>query len=342
MPFLKNGTSSYIDNVETRMMALLIDDIVLPVTVNFADYNNSYVCSPYGHYVGYCHDQLSGKRKKLFAPLIDSYGSFYKLGKLNRVVMVNNWLYSTNLYPNLDAKQIQEIKEFLVKKFPHHAIVFRSINDYELLELKEILREHKFHLVPSRIVYFTKADSDSAFKSRMFKSDLSILKNSTYEISSLEIEDAARAAELYHKLNIEKHSKLNPQFNSQFIKMAIENNFLSFKGLRRDGRLDAVVGYYSTDKVMTSPLFGYDTDLPGELGLYRQLSTILLQEAKEAGKLLHQSSGAGDFKKLRRAESAVEYNAVYTKHLPFYQKASWSFLNKIMNTVGLSAMRKMS
>jgi hypothetical protein len=263
IPIIKNGTSFYFNNIKTTMSALQIDDIVLPVTINRADYNNSYVCSPYGHYVGYCHDQLSGKSKKILSPLIDAYGSLFKASKINQVVMVNNWLYSTNLYPKLSTKQIQQIKDFLIQKYPSHTLIFRSINDAQLPELTQILKDEKFKLIPSRIIYLTRADDEKAFKSRMFKSDLTTLSKSEYEISSLNREDSQRVAELYRMLNIDKYSKLNPEFKAEFIQLAIDNQLLSFKGLKKNNRLDAVVGFYTRDHMMTSPLFGYDTKQRG-------------------------------------------------------------------------------
>jgi hypothetical protein len=342
IPLIRNKPNYYIDNVETTLLALLVDDLVIPISINYAEYKNSYVCSPYGHFVEYCKDQIFGRSKKVLGPLIDFYGFFYKLCKFNRVVIVNNWLFSTNLYPALSHGQIAEIRDFLAKKFPKHAIIFRSINNYHSPELSHALKRAKFHFIPSRIVFISRSDEQKVYTSRMFKSDQAALKASPYEISPLNIEDSKRAAEIYSHLNIHKHSKLNPQFNAQFVQLAIENNFLTFKGLKRNGQLDGVVGYYSAGDVMTCPLYGYDTELTQELKLYRQLSTILLNESKKNSKIYNQSSGAGDFKKLRRAESVVESYAVYTKHLPVYQKAPWSFLKYAMKLFGLPIMKRVT
>ena len=51
-------------------------------------------------------------------------------------------------------------------------------------------------------------------------------------------------------------------------------------GLRGpNGRLDGVVGCFVRNNVISSPLVGYDTTLPIDLGLYRMLSAIVLGEA---------------------------------------------------------------
>lgn len=42
----------------------------------------------------------------------------------------------------------------------------------------------------------------------------------------------------------------------------------------------------------------YDTSLP-EVGLYRFLSIVLVEDSKLNNVILHQSSGAGEFKRIR-------------------------------------------
>lgn len=66
-PYIKNRTSFYIDNVETDLKILSIDNLVLPITINDKEYNNSYVVSPYTHYVTYSKEEL----KELKNPLLE-------------------------------------------------------------------------------------------------------------------------------------------------------------------------------------------------------------------------------------------------------------------------------
>ncbi|MED1795188.1 hypothetical protein P4V54_21170 [Brevibacillus nitrificans] len=55
---LMDGAERYVKNVRTKMEALAFDDIVLPVTINETEYENSYVCSPYTHYITYAKEEL--------------------------------------------------------------------------------------------------------------------------------------------------------------------------------------------------------------------------------------------------------------------------------------------
>ena len=49
--------------------------------------------------------------------------------KFEQVVFVNNWLLSTNLYPSMPHALMQALRDLLVRSFPQHAIIFRSVND---------------------------------------------------------------------------------------------------------------------------------------------------------------------------------------------------------------------
>ena len=109
LPFIKYGPTHFIDNVKTQYMVLLIEEqVVLPISVNVQEYENSYVCSPYSHYVTYAKEELVLIQQRwlrvILSLLIESFGIFCKLCRINRAIHVNNWLLSTNLYPDLRAE----------------------------------------------------------------------------------------------------------------------------------------------------------------------------------------------------------------------------------------------
>ena len=76
-----------------------------------------------------------------------------------------------------------------------------------------------------------------------------------------------------------------------------------------------VLGVLEHDGWVTTPLIGYDTTLPKELGVYRRLMALLYEDAKRRGCRLHLSSGAGSFKAGRGGEPHLEYTAIHTRHL---------------------------
>lgn len=345
-PLIKNGVRHYIDNIDTEMKVLRIDDLVLPITVNESQYENSYVCSPYGHYVIYTFEFLSNLKSRVLGGalkiLIKSLGKVLRWGNINRVVIVNNWMFSTNLYPQITQEQIQQIKKFLENRFPSHAILFRSVHTFKDNGLYQSLKRNKFNLIASRQVYLLNTHDEAVFQTRIFKSDLKLLRECDSEVIShrqLSLDDVPKISAFYNSIYLDKHSKQNPQLNSNFIKLALENQVLHLKALRKEGSISAVVGYFCRNGTMTSPFLGYDTSLPQNNKLYRLASTLLTLEAKERKLLLHLSSGAHFYKKIRRAEGNIEYMAVYHKHLPFVRRFPWYVLQGIINSIGIPFMK---
>lgn len=117
----------------------------------------------------------------------------------------------------------------------------------------------------------------------MFKSDLQLLKKTDYQIlrgDQIALSEIPRIKSLYNALYHEKHSKHSPLYNGHFFELMLKNDLLSFIALKKDGQIDALMGYYTRNGTITSPLFGYDTGQEQELGLYRMISTLLTLEAK--------------------------------------------------------------
>ena len=334
LPMVLKGPNNYIDNVKTSMQVLLFDDHILPITINEQEEaKNSYVCSAYSHYVDYGEKEISHVKNKflrfILTKSIRSLGKILKAGKIDKTVYVNNWLLSTNFYPPLKQEQITTLTSTLVNLFPDYTIAFRSINPLKPTDLYSYFEKEGFDLVISRMIYFTDTTTKEPFQSRMFKSDLQLFKKTDYTIrKSQSLPDNAinRVCELYKKLNIEKHNPFNPQFNANFVHLMMNNPSFTLQTLEQKGVIDAALGYFELDKEMTSPFFAYDTSVSQKIGLYRQISTLLLLEAKEKGAWLHQSGGGGSAKSLRRARQSLEYTAVYNRHLPIKRQMPWKTL----------------
>jgi hypothetical protein len=158
--------------------------------------------------------------------------------------------------------------------------------------------------------------------------------------NKLQEQDIPRIVEIYNMLYLQKYSLCNPMFNEHFIRLALQDQTLHLVALRKDGRVDAVLGYFCRNGVMTTPLFGYDTNLPIEIGLYRMLSALLFFIAQENGHVLHESSGAAQFKRNRGAIADIEYSAVYDQHLSWHRRLCWIVLAGILDSVGVPLMKK--
>lgn len=349
-PLIKQQPAHYIHNVQTTFMAMTIDHLVLPISINEAEYENSYICSPYTHYVSYAKQELVLLRNPLLekglAYVLSGLGGLLKASKINKTVHVNNWLVSTNLYPEIKPDQLKELFSFVKDRFPDHTIIYRSLNETNHQELMEAFRSLQFKMVASRQIYLVhpaKRHSLNAKARWLLKRDYGLLEQHGYEVlegKQLTDEDIPRLLELYNALYLQKYSMYNPQFNERFFALALKKEILQLHAIRKNGRIDAVLGYFCRNGVMTTPIFGYDLSVPQEIGLYRMLSALLYRIALENGHFLNESSGAAQFKRNRGATSEIEYSAVYDAHLPFYRRFCWSFLEAIINRIGIPLLQK--
>ncbi|MFC5406125.1 GNAT family N-acetyltransferase [Cohnella soli] len=350
LPLLERGSEQYVRNVRTSLYVLSVDGMPVPITVNDAEYDNAYVVSPYTHYVSYARQELEllGNRAliQVLDALLTAIGALLKRSRFNRIVHVNNWLMSTNLYPALRSEQWEDALDKLLSVFPGHAVAFRSLNSSLNAPELERLRSRKCRLVPSRQIYLLQTDLPDFgnAKSRwLLKRDRALADEHGYEqvnADGMTDYDIPRIAELYRMLYLEKYSFHNPQFTERLLTDALHEGTLELHGFRRNGRLDAILGFYVRDGVMTTPLFGYDTSLPQKLGLYRMLSALLIELARSRGLLLHESSGAAQFKRNRGATAEIEYTAVYDRHLPQRRRLSWMALEWLLNRIGVPLLRK--
>ncbi|HEX7736699.1 MAG TPA: hypothetical protein VF458_17765 [Ktedonobacteraceae bacterium] len=350
-PLIEQGSMSFVSNVKTTCMALLIDErVVLPMTINEREHANSYVCSPYAHYVTYALEELvlikPAWLRRVLAVLIHVFGWLCRICRINQVIHVNNWLLSTNLYPELTAEQMEAVLTFLRARFPRHAILFRSLNRYSNSPLTDALRAAGCTLVPSRQVYFVYPSDAVIMRAKarwLIKRDFALLGRQDYSVVTapeLTEADIPRLVALYNMLYLDKYSKKNPMFTEQFLRLALQQQTLHLVALKKEGRIDAVLGYFCRNGVMTTPVFGYDMNLPQNVGLYRMLSAVLFHIAEEKKHLLHSSSGAAEFKRNRGAVAAIEYSAVYNRHLPLYRRLCWIVLSALLENVGVPLLKK--
>ena len=347
IPLMTGDPQKYIANVHnTQLMAVKVSETIFPITVTDFHPLNTYTVSPYSHYVSYGAYEEVKHLNNRFAEIaakavMTPVAVFFKYAELDKVVFVNNYLLSTNLYPPVNSDQLSALSEALVRWFPDRAIVFRSVDQKKNPHVYQTLEELGYDLVLSRQVWYM--DPVEALKTRQCKEDARVLRKNGYEVVSgneLIDDELHRAVELYNLLYLQKYSFYNPQFTFEFIKLARDAETLHLYGLKKDGRLNAIMGFFIRNGVMTQPLFGYDTSLPLDEGLYRLLTLVTLQEGVKRGLLVNASGGVGKFKKARGGEAVTEYNAVFTKHLPKRRQLPWKLIGKVSN-VAIPYFKKM-
>lgn len=336
LPLMMADPQKYIKNVyNTHLMLAKVDNVIIPITISDFHPDNTYTVSPYSHYVSYGGFEevkhLNNPPLEVLIKLImNPVAWYFKNAELDKVVYVNNYLLSTNLYPSVNEEQLKALTDMLPKWFPDRVIIFRSVDQKKNPHVYEALEKNQYEMVLSRQVWYM--DPVEASHTRQYKEDMRVLRKHGYEVvDGKELSDAelARSLDLYNMLYLEKYSYYNPQFTFEFMKLARDDEILHLRALKRDGKINAIMGFFIRNGAMTQPLFGYDTSISQEEGLYRLLTLITLQEGIKRDLLVHASGGVGKFKKVRGGKSVIEYNAVYYQHLPAKRRRPWQLIKAI-------------
>ena len=344
-----------IGNVATRLRLLDTGDHLMPVSVNHGGEraDNSYVVSPLTTYTSYADYEIGQlNRPWLAAPLrslVRGIGGWLERAHIDRIVQVNNWLLSTNLYPSdWDGTDLPAITRLLVDTYPDHAIGFRSLNRYSNASVIAQMDALGYVAIPSRQVYlFDGYDGpDSAYLLRRdSRRDARLLGGTGYvQVPGEALIDAdyPRLERLYNLLYLEKYCPLNPHFSADWLRAGQRDGWLRLTALRSPtGRIDAVLGWVTNDRILTTPVVGYDTALPQKLGLYRLISQISLEETARRRGLLNMSAGASDFKRMRGGQPEIEYSFVLVNHLSPQRQRVWRVLGRLLHAVGVPIMRKL-
>lgn len=345
--FLEQGPAHFISNIQTDLHLLQAGSHFFPVTVNHTEYQNAYTCSPYSGYISYARKELSKLKnpliEKSLSLLLDTLDPILKNGEINKVVGINNWLISTNLYPKWEGKEANRLTQFLLDKFPDHCLMFRSLNEHSNASLINALKKTGYLLIPSREVFLFDQKVKKYRRKRNTVNDWKLLKNTPYQIvshSEITENDYSRIVELYRLLYFKKHLSCSPLFTENFISLCHQKNLLSMTGVRnQQGTLEGIVGWFVRDGTMATPLVGYNTSLPREKALFRLITILAIKEAFETNTIFNISAGVAQFKKWRGAVGFTEYSAVYVQHLPFKRQLVWKILSFLMSKIGLPILR---
>jgi len=333
---IQHSIQRYIQNIDCDIRLLVDKDLALPIVIPNAQYDNSYVCSPYAQYIkyGYREIDIELKDKPLYRKtsknILALFEKITNRDTFDNVIFVNNWLVSTNLYPSINVDQIHRVKAFLIEKFPNKAIIFRSISEVLNPAVCQILESEGFQKIVSRQVYIVDPKKEIYKKKKAFKEDLRLSrKRKEYtwiKSTDLTREEIERVKKFYDDLYIQKYSIINPQFTYSFFEKSIQKKWLSYLFLKKGNQIEACFGYINKNGIMTSPIIGYNFELPQKVGLYRLISLEIVREGVRKNLIIHSSSGASHFKKVRGAESSFEYNLVFYDHLSFKHKIPWRTL----------------
>lgn len=342
-PFVEKGSRALIANVDTEVWLAQVDDVLLPVTKNTTQYENSYVCSLFSHYISYCKEELDivsvGILKYAFTPLLGLLGWVAKRAQMNKVVILNNFMLSTNLYVPLSKEQYKQLVLAAQAKFPDFLIAFRSLNeDYNAQTLAD-LTDLGGLKIASRRVYLLKPENIRTKTRNHLRKDTKMAAEKGYYWKEATEDDVFDIGKFYDSLYLEKYSKLNPQFTLVYYRYMLRNPLFNIRMLKQKEQNKGVCGLFSNGLGSTPPIFGYDIQSDKAEGIYRALSLWGWQMIEQnIVRQMNFSSGVSMFKRTRGAVGRTEYSVLFSKHLSTKRHLFWQLFAGVINHVALPFM----
>lgn len=348
-PLVRGGPRALVANASGRAMALVLGEAVLPLTLHDPGTEDCWATAPSTQYHRYALSELahldSAAARTGLSALAGPWGAALRFGEIDRIALVDSWLFSTHLHPALGADAVARIGE-LRDAFPDRAIVVRSLVEPLDAPWIEGLRRLGARFIPSRQVWLADPRDLSRWPKKarwLVGRETRMIAERGYTIvdhDALEPADLPRLRALYGQLYLEKYSSYNMDFTDAFFELAHRERVLELRALRRDGRIDAMLGMFRGPTAMTATLFGFDTAMPASVGLYRMLSALTVRLAAERGAIVHASAGAAKFKRVRGATAALEVHAVLDGHLPARRRALWAALESVLWRVGVPLVQR--
>ncbi|HEY4831778.1 MAG TPA: GNAT family N-acetyltransferase [Waddliaceae bacterium] len=336
LPMVLGGVQSYIHNVDTKLYLMRVNNAVIPITVNQREYDNSYLTSNYFP-IKYLEERLNKQKSRLAflqKPLIKGMGLLLKGIKINKAVIVNNWLLTTNIYPHLTQHELHAVTQYLTKCFPDHVLIFRSLNSRKCVDLTRDLEKQRYKLLYSRNVLIYDPSQKEHFSSKVLyhhRRDRRLIGTEGYEIvrsENMQTKELARMLQLYNSIYLSRHTAYSPQYTEKFLKEALEKGFLHFVCLKKDGEIHGVIGFHERRGTLITPFCGFDQSKGEANHLYRMLTILAIDEAEKREAILNDGSGGTAPKQYRGMRPFPEYVALYDRHLPCHRRFFWWLAEK--------------
>ena len=348
--FGERPASDLIANLTTKVETIEVAGRAFPLTLNdAAEAPNCYICCPSSAYIDYAMDETRNFSthpllRRALRALIGACAPLVKASGLDQQAQVNNWLYSTNPVPLLDRPTVAALRSTLVPRFPDRAIVIRSLNEIADPATIAALKAEGFRMLAARQIYIFADRGAAPVMTNDMKRDRRRLGTTSFQrVGNADFTEAdyARAERLYNMLYLDKYTPLNPRYTARYIAAMHRRGIISLAGLRRPGgELVAVTGLFENGGTLTQPIVGYDTGLPIGEGLYRMAMAMAQDHATARGLFFNMSAGAAGFKRRRGAVAAIEYNAVYARHLPLRKRLAILIIEALLALVGIPLLRR--
>lgn len=314
---IRNGVAHYISNAPRDVEYGLVrhGECALPFTVSHRQ-QTVFPVSPKTCWIDYARLLYRNSDGRVRAPVANAaLGVIGKAARFERLVTLNNWWLTNNPTPVFGKRDIRVFIEYFRDAYPGYIIVLKSAPESDPTGVIDILRGEGFDLVKFRYMHFR---DPRARRTKNFRADQNLLAKTalrTRYAEHLTATEAARCAELYRRLYIDKHTAMNTALNARWMELACNSGFLDFFVMEDGGRIMAMIHSYDDPVGVNVGVCGYDLDEPQRTGLYRMLIASALRKGAAEAKTVNLSTSVPRFKALRGARRVVEYEAVYARHL---------------------------
>jgi hypothetical protein len=343
------GVGQWIDNGMGEILSVDLEGCAVPLVLGHDQRQASYVASLISAWVRYPLIEAERAIHPRWIPALQGLGlgigALLRQAGLDRAAILDNWLLSTNLHPVASARAWTQAREAALALVPDRPLAMRSICDQVNPELCAHLRADGWLMVPARLIYLCDSDPIRLMARGHVRRDAKLLERPDVELlgpDDLTLGDIPALRQCFRQVFFGKHPPLNPDFSNAFFELCLTQRYCDLYALRHDGQIVGVLALLARHGWMTTPLIGYDTDRPVALGLYRRLMALLLAKSQSAKSRLHYSSGAGQFKIARGGEPALEYTAIYTRHLPAQKRIAARLFATTMARFGADTIRRFS
>lgn len=333
-------SNELISNVDAKVICYSFKNKEIITTVLDEIKTNCYIVSPFNLIIAYSKDELvrldSKVEKYFISVLIGIFEYILKLVKIDKVQILNNYMFSTNFFSkDFEELDVLELKNMAKEKYKDHSLMIRSINKIQNPKLFENLKKAGWINLVSRQVYIF----DEILKCKNhqnYRRDRVLLDDARYVFKTINTNDFKlfeKAQELYDQLYLKKYSEHNIHFKAIYLQELTKQKLIHLRLLYdvREKKYVGVVGLVGEDGVITVPIVGYDLDYDIKEALYRRIIAYAIKYAMGKNYVLNLSSGAGEFKTIRGAKAHLEYMFVNVKHLSFHKRLIWKVLSLIAN-----------
>ncbi|TDM11978.1 GNAT family N-acetyltransferase [Macrococcus lamae] len=342
--FMMGGIDRGIRNVHAEVSVMVVKCQLVPISIKDGSHEDSWIHSFTAQYIDEMIaevDRMSmqpGIKQPVFL-LLKIGRMILRLTKEQTVTVFPSFM-STTMYCDSQFQHIAAITEELTKRFPGHAIVFRTLNDIHHHEEISRFKSAGYHPLISRAVYlFDSKDSHSKNERKDIRKDIKRLKKSGYTVTDkLTDNEFRQLLPLYEQVYLEKYSIHNPHYTADFFRFLYHNMTLKWFIVKDDDQIISFMAVQQVGDTLFPAYFGMDQSVKG---LYFMTSGLLYQYAIDNQLKINNSAGAKDYKLARGSRPALEYHLIYTNHLRGVQKAAYQLFVKIVTPFGALLLKNL-